>query len=311
MKPVHAVLWGALISIVLVGALGFWQSYELREARTEIAEALQALRTVDAELSAGLKEVSEAFRTSEQQTADAFGKINASLSKLGQNINLVYEESQRKTQELAGRLQLVQQESAEKISELESRLKLNLKSGDFSGIVDDVINGVVSIRTNKGIGSGAIVTSDGYIVTNYHVIDGASSGAVRTYDGKVHDVSVIGYDVKKDIAVLKIEGSFNRLRFSNSDGVTAGERVIALGSPAGLEFSVNEGIVSARRILDNVEYLQIDVALNPGNSGGPVVDASGKIVGISNWKLKEYEGLSFAIAGNEAKAVVAKFVEQI
>ncbi len=297
--------------IVLGTAIGGWQQYQLQQAKAETAAAVQELRVQNAEQTASLKELSNAFQTSEQQTAAAFNDVKKSLNTLGQDIDVVYQENQRKAQELSGELQTLKQESAEKISELEEKLQLNLKSQDFSGIVEDVITSIVSIQTDTGIGSGAIIDSAGYIVTNYHVVEGATAGSVRTYDGQAHAVSVVGYDADKDIAVLRIEGTFERLRFGDSDDVDVGQHTIALGSPAGLEFSVNEGIISARRTLNNKEYFQTDVALNPGNSGGPLVDVSGKIIGISNFKLKDFEGLNFALTSNEAKNSVDAILAQV
>ncbi len=313
-SPKHALFWSLFITVLLLGGLGYWQHYQLQQAKAQTAAALQELRNQGAELSKNLKDITDAFQTSERQTAAAFDDVKTSLGKLGENIDLVYKEAQeteRKAQELSGQLQTLKQESAEKISELEKRLQLNLKTQDFSGIVEDVIKSVVSIRTDVGIGSGAIIDSAGYIVTNFHVINGAKSGNVRTFDGVAHAVSVVAADQEKDIAVLKIDGTFSRLKFGDSNNVDVGRRVIALGSPAGLEFSVNEGIISGRRVINGKEYFQTDVALNPGNSGGPLVDASGKIVGISNFKLKDYEGLNFAITSNAIKDFVESILTQV
>ncbi len=310
MKSSHALVLSVAVAVILFGGLGAWQYYELQKARMEIGEALQQLRTIDAELVSSLREVNDAFQDSERKTSDTFSQLETSLGELDKNINLVHQESQLKVQELSGELQSVKQESAEKFDELEGKLQLNVRSDDFSRVIEDVIESVVSVQTDKSIGSGAIIDSDGYIVTNYHVINGATAGAVRTFDESVYNVAVVGFDAGKDIAVLKVEGTFKPLKFGNSGRVDIGQRVIALGSPAGLEFSVNEGIISARRVLDGKEYFQTDVSLNPGNSGGPLVDASGNIIGINNFKLKGYEGLNFAISSNEVKSVVEEIISQ-
>ncbi len=303
MKPWHAFVLSFVLAVALVGSLGVWQNYQLKVFRAETAVSVGELDARVSDVFSSIGNLSADFEENRRSVLDSFSKTEDSLKRLGQNIDLVHEESQRKVQELSGELLSVKQDSAEKLSELEEKLKINLKSQDFSGIVESVIKSVVSIQTDISLGSGVIVSSDGYVLTNYHVIDGAKSGGARTFDGSAYSVRVVGFDSSKDIAVLKINGTFNKLKFANSDNVVAGQRVIALGSPAGLEFSVNEGIISARRVLNGKEYFQTDVALNPGNSGGPLVDASGRIVGINNFKLKDYEGLNFALSGNEAKKV--------
>jgi S1-C subfamily serine protease len=309
--PKHAFLWSIIIALIMVAGMSAWQHVQLNKARVEINSALQELRVQNAEQTSNINDLSSAFAESRKETDAALQKVESSLGKLGQDITLVQQESQRKVQELSGRILTLQQESDEKISELEGKIQLNLKSGDFSAVAESAVKSVVSIMTNKGVGSGAIIDGRGYIVTNYHVIRDATSGSVRTVDGKVHAITISGYDARKDIAVLTIEGEFPRLRFGNSKDVSVGQRVIALGSPAGLDFSVNEGIISARRNIADNEYFQTDTALNPGNSGGPLVDASGRIIGINNFKLGGYEGLNFALTANEAKAVVDAILAQV
>ncbi len=188
--------------------------------------------------------------------------------------------------------------------------KVSVTSGDFSAIVEDVLQSVVSVATENGQGSGAFIASDGYIVTNEHVIEGANRILVLTYDGFVHNAELIGFDDFRDIAVLQIQNeSFPYLRFADSDEVKVGEKVIAAGNPGGLDFTVTEGIVSANnRVISGQSYLQIDVPINPGNSGGPIVDASGKIVGIANFKIGGFEGLGFAIPSNTAQEAVQDII---
>ena len=180
-------------------------------------------------------------------------------------------------------------------------------SADFSGIIEDAVKGVVSIKTDVGQGSGFFITSDGYVVTNAHVLEGARLANAVTYDGETFSLRLIGYDIEKDVAVLKANGNFDYLRFGNSNDVKIGDKVIAIGNPLGLSFSVSEGIISAKdRKGDNnlPYYFQTDVSLNPGNSGGPLIDNSGEIIGINNFKILSAENLGFAFYSNEAKKTV-------
>ncbi|MBI2631780.1 trypsin-like peptidase domain-containing protein [Candidatus Pacearchaeota archaeon] len=186
---------------------------------------------------------------------------------------------------------------------------LKSSSGDFSGIIEDVVKGVVSVGTDKAMGSGFVITQDGYIVTNQHVIAGAKKIAILTYDKQVVSAKLIGYDLNRDIALLKADGSYNALEFGNSDNVQPGRKVIAIGNPLGLSFTVTQGIVSAiNREGPNglEEYIQTDVSLNPGNSGGPLIDVGGQVIGVNNFKVGGAESLGFALEINVAKDVVNK-----
>lgn len=193
---------------------------------------------------------------------------------------------------------------------------IQVESQDFSGIVDEVLPSVVSVLTNKGQGSGVIISEDGYIVTNYHVIQGARVVNVFTFDEELYQADVIGIAKKADIALLKIdEDNLDFLKFGDSKEVRVGQRVIALGNPAGLDFSVTEGIVSAvdRVGLNGLEaYIQVDVPINPGNSGGPLVNIKKEIVGINNFKLGgSYEALGFALESNLVKEIVDEIFEEL
>ena len=186
--------------------------------------------------------------------------------------------------------------------ELEDRISsISISSSDFTAIIDDVIRAVVSVKTNDGQGSGVIYNPNGYIITNRHVIDGASSIWVVDYNGRSYPVQILGFGVDVDLAILKINSSetFDYLQFE--DQISVGQHVIAVGNPLGLSFTVTEGIISAvnRKTDDtNVGYMQTDVSINAGNSGGPLVNAAGDIVGINTFKIDATEGLGFAIPAN-------------
>jgi len=181
--------------------------------------------------------------------------------------------------------------------------KVEASNSDYTSIIKDSVNSVVSIKTDFSQGSGFIITPNGYIVTNEHVIDGASSISAITSDQKSHVTKLIGYDTVMDIALLKIDGTYQNLSFENSDNVQVGEKVLARGNPLGLSFSATQGIVSG---IDRVEssnnnlpaYIQTDTSLNPGNSGSPLIDTNGKVVGINNFKAASAENIGFALQSN-------------
>jgi len=172
------------------------------------------------------------------------------------------------------------------------------------------------------VGSGFIYTSDGYIVTNNHLIEGGSNIQVSLADGSSYRAELIGRDSDMDMAVLKIDASGLPLaELGNSSGLVVGELAVAIGSPEGFEQSVTTGIVSALdRDIDippSGPYLygliQTDAAINPGNSGGPLCNSAGEIVGINTAIVSEsggYDGIGFAIAIDNAKPVIDELIEK-
>lgn len=170
----------------------------------------------------------------------------------------------------------------------------------------------------EGLGSGVVVDPSGYIVTNFHVIDQANAVAVHLSDGRViNDVQIVGADPVNDLAVLKINASdLSAAEWGDSDELEVGESVVAIGNPFGLVHTVTAGIVSAkqRRAETNEggfqEFLQTDAALNPGNSGGPLVDMQGRVIGINTAIFGDvYQGISFAIPSNVAQDIYGKLKE--
>lgn len=164
----------------------------------------------------------------------------------------------------------------------------------------------------EGLGSGIILSRDGYILTNNHVVNGADEISVRLSDRSVLEAKLVGGDELSDLAVLKVDGSrLPTVNIGNSDALEVGEWVMAIGSPFGFEHSVTAGVVSAKgRNLSNgnyVPFIQTDVAINPGNSGGPLFNLEGEVVGINSQIYSRsggFMGLSFAIPINVAMDVV-------
>ena len=174
------------------------------------------------------------------------------------------------------------------------------------------------IVPSRGVGSGFIVSPDGYIVTNAHVVDGAKTVTVKLTDRREFTAKVIGKDDRTDIALIKIDAKkpLPALDLANPPAVKQGEWVIAIGSPFGFENSVSAGIVSGvHRALPGGQmtpFIQTDVAVNPGNSGGPLLNAAGQVVGVNSQIYSRsggYMGLSFAIPANVAANVAQQLKE--
>jgi len=172
---------------------------------------------------------------------------------------------------------------------------------------------------SKGAGSGVIISDKGYIITNYHVVDDATSIYVTLEDGDEYEAEYIGGDSRNDIAILKIEGkNFVVAKLGNSDKLIEGEDVIAIGNPLGeLGGTVTEGIISStsREItIDGVkmDLLQTSAAINPGNSGGGLFNMNGELIGVVNAKSSgsEIEGLGFAIPVNTAIQSAKRIIDR-
>jgi len=178
--------------------------------------------------------------------------------------------------------------------------------------VRDLVNvlgeAVVQVRTPGGLGSGFIINEDGFLLTNFHVIEGETQISVEVYhqrndqlDRKSYkQVRIIAINKFEDMALLRIEDKdapkFKYVVLGSADALAVGERVFAIGSPLGLERTVTEGILSTKtRQMAGELYLQTTAQINPGNSGGPLFNLSGEVVGITNMKITFGEGLGFAI----------------
>jgi serine protease Do len=169
-----------------------------------------------------------------------------------------------------------------------------------------------------GFGSGFILTDDGYIVTNAHVVDNAAAITIGMPDRREFDAELIGVDKRTDLALLKVDATgLPTLTLGDSDKLKVGQWVLAIGSPFGFEYTATQGIVSAlSRSLPNenyVPFIQTDVAVNPGNSGGPLFDLDGNVVGVNSQIYSRsggYMGLSFAIPVNVVQTVVEQLKDQ-
>lgn len=207
---------------------------------------------------------------------------------------------------------------------------LDSYSRTVTHVVDKVGPTVVNIRMHRGrrekmhgresggSGSGFIIAPDGYILTNSHVVHGADHLEVTLADGRVFAASLAGDDPETDLAVIRINASqLVRAHFGDSKSIRVGQIAIAIGSPFGFQQTVTAGVVSALgrsmrsqsgRLIDNV--IQTDASLNPGNSGGPLVNSRGEVIGVNTAIILPAQGICFAIASNTAEFVTAWLIKE-
>ncbi|MEL6864850.1 MAG: trypsin-like peptidase domain-containing protein [Bacteroidota bacterium] len=207
---------------------------------------------------------------------------------------------------------------------------LDAYSNTVISVAKAVSDAVVQIKVSKNTGtqrrrrranpysggSGFLISSDGYIVTNSHVVHRAKKIEVVLQDGRQYTANLIGDDPATDIAVVQINAeSLSAIRFGNSDDLQVGQIAIAIGNPYGFQYSLTAGVVSALgrtlrsdsgRLIDDV--IQTDAALNPGNSGGPLVNSRGEVIGVNTAVILPAQGICFAVTANLAEYVVGKLI---
>ncbi|NLR80906.1 S1C family serine protease [Chitinophaga eiseniae] len=212
------------------------------------------------------------------------------------------------------------------------RSLLDAYSRTVTGVVGTVAESVVHIEVQKkiktndsrtrdkrpqtGAGSGFVISSDGFVITNHHVIENADSIRVSFADGRKVAAEIKGTDPSTDIAVLKIdETGLKAMQLADSAALQVGQIAIAIGNPMGLQHTVTAGVVSALgrtlraangRLIDNV--IQTDAALNPGNSGGPLVNSAGHVIGVNTAVIAAAQGLCFAISSNLAAQIAGQLI---
>ena len=182
-----------------------------------------------------------------------------------------------------------------------------LAQDDWTGLAESTRPAVVVIKTDVGQGSGFIVAADGTILTNHHVVEDASSILVTLESGEVYRRAfVISADASRDIALLRIEGAeLPYLALANSNDVRVGERVLLVGAPRGLDFTISDGLVSAVRVVNGSRVIQTTAAASSGSSGGPLLNASGEVIGIMTFSRIDGQNLNFAIPINYAKGMLS------
>ena len=192
----------------------------------------------------------------------------------------------------------------------------------YKKCIGSVVSITASSQSGKSSGTGIVLSADGYLITNHHVIENAQVIAVQTSDDRQFQASIIGSDEASDLAVLKVEADdLQPAEFGDSDKLAVGDRVVAIGDPLGAQLrgTMTSGIVSAiNRDLEvndrTMTLIQTDAALNNGNSGGPLINCYGQVIGINTMKLRSYysttaEGLGFAIPMAVAKPILEELME--
>ena len=192
----------------------------------------------------------------------------------------------------------------------------------YKKCIGSVVSITASSQSGKSSGTGIVLSADGYLITNHHVIENAQVIAVQTSDGRQFQAAIVGSDEASDLAVLKVEADdLQPAEFGDSDKLAVGDRVVAIGDPLGAQLrgTMTSGIVSAiNRDLEvndrTMTLIQTDAALNNGNSGGPLINCYGQVIGINTMKLRSYysttaEGLGFAIPMAVAKPILEELME--
>src|SRR5437868_5243353 len=193
---------------------------------------------------------------------------------------------------------------------------LDAYSHAVTSVVDAVGPAVVSVSLRHGGGSGVLFTPDGYLLTNAHVVGRAGSVKIGLPDGSTHEGNVVGTDQATDLAVVHIDGThLPAAELGTSSKLRVGQLVVAIGNPLGFSFTVSAGVISALgrtlraqdgRLMDAI--IQSDVAMNPGNSGGPLVDSRGRVVGINTAIIMGAQGISFSVPVDTARWVLGELM---
>ncbi len=302
-KEARTHLIYAAVLFLVAASFIFYHDYTLNQTKNYFDQKFRALSQ---EFQETKKQLNQEVQTLQEETGALTGQV--------QDLDTSLQEKGRAIRDLSGEIEEVRSASESQVQQLQQSVaKLKAEYEDFSDIIDQSVRGVVSIQTNIGSGSGFFFRSDGYILTNYHVVKGAMSAKVVTYDGNSHGVYLVGYDSGADLAVLWVnETGLDWLKLGDSSQTRVGEKVIAIGNPGGLDFTVTQGIVSAvnREDSQGNHYIQIDVPINPGNSGGPLIDTQGEVIGVNTLKREGFEGVGFALASNDVSEAAEEIMAE-
>jgi len=323
------VLMINIMTIIVFGAMFAYFTYDYNTKMNTLASQQQELESgVEQKLSSQEQALSGKI---DSQTGELDSEISVMQARienvrddLSSSIQSYNSQAMGRDSALSASIQRISNQSLSELFSFSQQLDaFRQQSVDFSSIIPTAIKSVVTIG-KKGpgyftsAGSGVFINNKGYLVTNYHVIDELGQITVRTHDETEYSATVIGKDEDWDIAVLKLitdKDDFTYLEFGDSDSVNVGTHVIAVGNPVGFESTVTQGIISSTdRLINGIDrsYFQTDVAINAGNSGGPLIDKNGKIIGIATLKYSGtgFEGLSFALKSDDVRRIVHDILEK-
>ncbi|MBW2967538.1 trypsin-like peptidase domain-containing protein [Candidatus Woesearchaeota archaeon] len=325
--PKHLVYLNLTVIIIFVGAL-FYMNYDYRSKLDEMsADHAVRLAEMTVEMSAQTSAIDQKVNSELERIESGLSReidanrkgIQAAETQLKSEIESVDQQAKARDDSLSVSVQGTAHQSLTELSEISRKLQeVEQATVDFTQVIPKSLESVVTIG-EKGLGyfnsagAGVIVNNKGYIVTNHHVVDELQKITVKTHAGGEYAARLVNYDADLDIAIIRLEtprNDFDYLTFADSDEAFVGQHVIAIGNPVGFDSTVTEGIISnTKRIVTDDhdrQYLQTDVAVNKGNSGGPLIDKNGKIIGIVTLKYVDTgsEGLSFAIKSNDVSEAV-------
>ncbi|MDO8642776.1 MAG: trypsin-like peptidase domain-containing protein [Candidatus Woesearchaeota archaeon] len=296
-----------LLFAIITGSFVLYGHHQTRIANAELTGQLSAIQgemrerydRVDYEIKRLAEDVDAKTYKIKQ---DLYQQKEAS-SGINEQFSALQKETQSKIGEITGQLNRAH-EDGQRIDEFEKQLKqVSADSSDFSSIIQNGMPSVVSVETLTGKASGTIISDDGYIVTSKHVIGDARAVVVQLYNKNAlqrdrFTARVAGVNDGYDLAVLKIEPNkkLKPLPIGDSKKTELGEKVFALGNPGAIGFTATEGIISAvDRYVGNIPYFQTDSPINIGNSGGPLINRRGEMVGLNTLKIVGLEGVSLAL----------------
>ena len=234
-KPIKLFFLSIILFIVLSGSITYYfydKNQQLNLELEIVNKKLDKTKTVlESTISNVDNKITGRINTFYSEYASFKGDLTGQVTNLETDIETVSTETQQQFTNIEGQITEVSAKSEELADQLAN---IEFKTADFSNIIEDAVKSVVSIGTNNGIGSGVIVRSDGFIITNYHVVKDATSAGIKTYDGIAHSVAMIAYDDNLDLALLRIFNvTYPEMDFADSDRAKVGQNVIAIGNPGG------------------------------------------------------------------------------
>jgi S1-C subfamily serine protease len=219
----------------------------------------------------------------------------------------------KKLSEEIEKINITQTKNNNEIIELSERLSKIEQNEDFSKTINKSIISIVMIKTQEKQGAGFLISENGILVTSKHIIP--EIGEIKIFDYQENEYSgeLIGFNDTFDVALIKTDLEYPPLKLGDSDKAQIGERVIAIGNPLGLQFSVSEGIISAlkREGSNNIKaYIQTDTTINQGNSGCPLINTNGEVIGLVKFKVGGGEELGFALESNYLKKIINQIYKE-